>query len=67
MQIVTSTGTINAVASISPNRMEMKPKDTEIQDYVKTIVNQEIRTEENTTYFKSLITEVLVEKGLITI
>lgn len=65
MQIVTSTGTINAVASISPNRMEMKPKGTEIEDYVKKIVNEEIRTPENTNYFKGLMLEVLVEQGLI--
>ena len=55
MQIVTSTGTINAKASISPNRMEMKPNGTEIEDYVKNIVNQEIRTAENTAYFNSLV------------
>jgi hypothetical protein len=65
MQIVTSTGVINATASISPNRMEMKPKGTEIEDYVKKIVNEEIRTPENTKYFKSLMLEVLVEQGLI--
>lgn len=65
MQIVTSTGVINATASISPNRMEMKPKGTEIEDYVKNIVNEEIRTPENTAYFKSLMLEVLVEQGLI--
>lgn len=65
MQIVTSTGIINAVASISPNRMEMKPTGTEIQDYVKNIVNEEIRTPENTAYFKGLMLEVLIEQGLI--
>ena len=65
MQIVTSTGIINATASISPNRMEMKPKGTEIEDYVKKIVNEEIRTPENTAYFKELMVEVLVEQGLI--
>ena len=65
MQIVTSTGIINATASISPNRMEMKPKGTEIEDYVKKIVNEEIRTPENTAYFKDLMVEVLIEQGLI--
>lgn len=65
MQIVTSTGVINATASISPNRMEMKPKGTEMEDYVKKIVNEEIRTPENVKYFKELIVEVLVEQGLI--
>lgn len=65
MQIVTSTGIINATASISPNRMEMKPKGTEIEDYVKKIVNEEIRTPENTAYFKELMVEVLIEQGLI--
>ena len=65
MQIVTATGIINAVASISPNRMEMKPKGTEIEDYVKRIVNEEIRTPENTLYFKGLMLEVLQEQGLI--
>lgn len=61
MQIVTATGTINAIASISPNRMEMKPKGTEIEDYVKKIVNVEIRTEDNTKYFKDLMLEVIKE------
>jgi pyrrolidone-carboxylate peptidase len=65
MQIVTATGTINAKASISPNRMEMKPDGTEIEDYVKVIVNEEIRTPDNTTYFKDLVVEVLQEQGLI--
>lgn len=65
MQIVTSTGVINATASISPNRMEMKPKGTEMEDYVKKIVNEEIRTPENTAYFKNLMVEVLIEQGLI--
>jgi pyrrolidone-carboxylate peptidase len=65
MQIVTATGTINAKASISPNRMEMKPDGTEIEDYVKKIINEEIRTPENTTYFKNLVVEVLQEQGLI--
>lgn len=65
MQIVTSTGIINATASISPNRMEMKPKGTEIEDYVKKIINEEIRTPENTAYFKDLMVEVLIEQGLI--
>lgn len=65
MQIVTSTGVINATASISPNRMEMKPKGTEMEDYVKKIVNEEIRTPENVKYFKELMVEVLVEQGLI--
>ena len=54
MKIVTSTGTINAKASLSPSKMEMKPLGTEIQDYVKGIVNEEVRTEENTDYFKGL-------------
>lgn len=65
MQIVTATGTINAKASISPNRMEMKPNGTEIEDYVKNIINGEIRTPENTKYLKDLMLEVLVEQGLI--
>ncbi len=65
MQIVTATGTINAKASISPNRMEMKPNGTEIEDYVKKIINGEIRTPENTKYLKDLMLEVLVEQGLI--
>ena len=59
MQIVTATGTINAKASISPNRMEMKPDGTEIEDYVKVIVNEEIRTPENTDYFNGLINDEL--------
>lgn len=65
MQIVTATGTINAKASLSPNRMEMKPNGTEIEDYVKKIVNEEIRTPENTKYFKDLMVQVLIEQGLI--
>jgi hypothetical protein len=65
MQIVTATGTINAKASISPNRMEMKPDGTEIEDYVKKIVNEEIRTPENTLYLKELMLDVLKEQGLI--
>lgn len=65
MQIVTATGTINAKASISPNKMEMKPNGTEIEDYVKKIINGEIRTPENTKYLKDLMLEVLVEQGLI--
>ena len=65
MQIVTATGVINAKASISPNRMEMKPTGTEIEDYVKKIVNEEIRTPENTKYLKDLMLEVLLEQGLI--
>ena len=67
MQIVTATGTINAKASISPNRMEMKPNGTEIEDYVKNIINEEIKTEDNTKYFQELILKVLVEQGLIEI
>lgn len=59
MQIVTATGTINAKASLSPNRMEMKPNGTEIEDYVKVIVNEEIRTPENTDYFNGLINDEL--------
>ncbi len=67
MKIITSTGTINAKASLSPSKMEMKPLGTEIQDYVKGIVNEEIRTAENVAYFKGLVLEVLKEQGLIQI
>jgi hypothetical protein len=62
MKIITSTGTINAKASLSPSKMEMKPLGTEIQDYVKGIVNEEIRTAENVAYFKGLVLEVLKEQ-----
>lgn len=59
MQIITATETINAVASLSPSRMQMVTKGTEIEDFNKRIVNEEIRTPENTDYFKGLINDEL--------
>lgn len=66
MQIITATRTINAKSSISPNRMEMVTNGTEIEDFVKEIINEEIRTPENIAYIKSLVLEVLIEQELVT-
>lgn len=60
-----ATGTINAKASLSVKKMLMEFNGTEIEDFNKTIVNQEIRTPENIAYFKGLVLEVLQEQGLI--
>jgi hypothetical protein len=63
--IKSSTATITAKASLSINKMLLEFNGTELEDFNKGIINEEIRTPENTAYFKGLMLEVLIEQGLI--
>lgn len=59
------TGTITGKVSISINKMLLEFNGTELEELIQVIVNDEIRTPDNTTYFKDLVVEVLQEQGLI--
>ncbi len=59
------TGTITGKVSISINKMLLEFNGTELEELIQVIVNDEIRTQDNTAYFKGLMLEVLQEQGLI--
>jgi hypothetical protein len=59
------TGTITGKVSISINKMFMEFNNSELEELIQAIINDEIRTPENTAYFKELMLEVLIEQGLI--
>jgi hypothetical protein len=63
--IKSATVDITAKASISPNKMQIVVDGTQLEDFSKGITNEEIRTQENRDFFKSLVIEVLEQQGLI--
>ncbi len=63
--IKSSTATITAKASLSPNKMQMVVEGTQLEDFSKAMAHEEIRTDENVAYFKDLVLQVLQEQGLI--
>lgn len=65
VRVVSSTGTLTAKASLSVNKMLLEFNSTELEDFNKAIINDEIRTAENILFFKNLVLEVLTEQGLI--
>lgn len=65
MRAKCSTGIMTGDVSISINKMLLEFNDGELENITETIINYEIRTPDNTTYFKNLVIEVLQEQGLI--
>lgn len=65
VRVVSPTGTITAKASLSINKMLLEFNGTELEDFNKLIINEEIRTPDNILFFKQIVLEVLIEQGLI--
>lgn len=63
--IISDSGQLTGKASISANKMQIVMDGTQLEDFTKNIVNQELRTETNVAFIKGLVMEVLVEQNLL--
>lgn len=65
VRVASPTGTITAKASLSINKMLLEFNGTELEDFNKLIINEEIRTPDNILFFRQIVLDVLQEQGLI--
>jgi hypothetical protein len=64
-KIIIGSVVLDAPAEVTPSSLKIVLDEQSTLTFIKDIINSEIRTQENIDFFKGLVSEVLIEQGLI--
>jgi hypothetical protein len=63
--IVSEDTTIQGRASLNPNALKVLISGSQLRDYARSIVDEEMQTQTTIDFIKGLVLEVLAEQNLI--